>query len=140
MRVLFIIFTIIPLSSGAGVERIMNDPCFMMEKSKGPCSYSVNGRTYFIHADGRIEFEVKSEYRVLAFDLPKYFEIESVKYEEIDQDIIFNLSVTDYESGSTIIARFSPEKGKVLWQASLCAFNSSPLLVNGNAIYVGVLV
>ncbi len=137
MRVLFILFLLIPLLADADVERILNDPCFMMEQSKGPCTYTAGERVYLIHTNGWIEFKAGDEGKLFTVNLPKHFEIEAIKHAEINEDVIFNFSITDFDSGSTIIARLSPINNNFSWQTILHAFNSSPLLVEGNYVYVG---
>ena len=130
-----VILTIIFSSMGeVDVQQLINDPCFLMEESKGPCLYDIDGRDYLIHTNGKISL-IDTDITV-NITLPEYFQIEGVKHETYEGDILFNFSIRNCDSASTMIVRLASDNLKIKWQTEFIAFNSSQMLIDEGAVYV----
>jgi outer membrane protein assembly factor BamB len=64
--------------------------------------------------------------------------VDWIRFSEIlDDFVIFSFEYTDSDSAGTIIALINLANGHVKWQQSIPAFNSSPLLISNDSVYVG---
>ena len=109
--------------------------CTIMEAENEKCHIESNTQSYLISAEGTLIRD--KDNKTITFRLPKKHHIETVQYKPFENKIIFTFSVSDGDSGSILVSVFDEDNYLFEWQTELFAFNTSPVLIHNNAIYLG---
>ena len=132
MKKIFALFII--LISSSVLADWAEDPCVLFNEKGTKCSYTIDEVKFVISPNGEIDFNETK----LQVNLPEHFEIEEVRDGQIFGNAAFlSLAITDHESGGTVIISMSLEKREINWSREFQAFNSSPLLIYENELYIG---
>ncbi|WP_372870860.1 hypothetical protein [Shewanella sp.] len=132
MKNIFALFIV--LISSNVLADWMDDPCVLFDEKGTKCTYTVDNVKFIISPGGEIDFN-NSKMQV---NLPEHFEIEEVRDGQIFGDATYlALAITDHDSGGTIIISISLKKREIIWSSEFPAFNSSPLLVYEDELYIG---
>ncbi|WP_420591699.1 hypothetical protein [Bacterioplanoides sp.] len=132
MKKIFALFII--LISSSVFADWMEDPCVLFNEKGTKCTYTIDDVKLIISPNGEVVFN-KAKLQV---NLPEHFEIEEVRDGQIFGDTVFlSLAITDHESGGTVIISMSLQNKKINWSREFPAFNSSPLLIHENELYIG---
>jgi len=133
---LIVSFQFIYLTSVCAQAENSNHCSFILNQAE-TCQFSIVGIDYQIFTDGLLKWKSldmkDSEVRLV---LPEGFYIESAEFELYQNGIFFNFGITDDDAGGAIIAKFDPISAKFVWSTEVNAFNTSPLLISNDSIYV----
>lgn len=109
--------------------------CTLMNAEMDKCLIQSNTRSYSLNPEG-VLIRDKDNKKII-FTPPENNYIEAIQYKAFDKKIIFTFSISDGDSGSTIISLFDEEQFNYIWHTELSAFNTSPVLIHSDSIYLG---
>lgn len=109
--------------------------CTLMDPENEKCFIQSKAYSYMLAAEGDLIREKDNKSTI--FKLPEKFFIETVQFKPFKNKIIFTFSVSDGDAGSILVSLFDEDSFTFEWQTELFAFNTSPVLVHNNSIYLG---
>ncbi len=109
--------------------------CTLMNPENEKCLIQLKSQSYSITAEGTLTRD--KDHKTTVFSLPANFSIESVQFKAFNNKIIFTFSITDGDTGSIFVTLFNEDEFNFEWKTELFAFNTSPVLIHNNSIYLG---
>ena len=110
--------------------------CFNeFELSDRPCKIKMGSSDIVMRIDGSLTSPDGA--KGVQVSLPKDFYLESVRYELTGNLVVLVLSISDSESGSTLVSVFDPARFVLVWTTEVPSFNASPPLVTDGFVYLG---
>lgn len=109
--------------------------CTLIDTEDETCLIQSKTQSYALTAEGALTRA--KDNKTTVFSLPENHHIESVQFKLFENKIIFTFSVSDGDSGSTLVSLFNEDNFNFEWQTELFAFNTSPVLIHSNSIYLG---
>jgi hypothetical protein len=125
--------TIVAIFSGTA-SFALGGNCFNEFDSGLPCEVPIGSTTIIIQNNGLF---TRSDNNKLKLSLPQGFHLELVDLDCLTANGLIVLTITDGDEAGTLIVSVEPKDMKLKWSTEVPAFNASPLLIEGHAIYLG---
>jgi hypothetical protein len=110
--------------------------CFEELGRGQPCAVTIGVTPVTIQDNGLLTLPGNKR---LQLRLPKDFYVQSLNYDHAADAGLLVLDISDNEVAATLIVLVEPTELKIKWSTKIPAFNASPPLISGQAIYLGAI-